>query len=242
MRKLALITGGTKGIGKAVAYRLAKEGYDLILTYSSDTNTAKQCAAEIAATFDNSVIIEKADVTNLDSITTVIDLITETKRKLDAVILNAGLTYRAGFEEMQPDEWRRVFEANIHYPTFLTQRLVNHIQPDASIVFTGSLMGIFPHSVSLAYGVTKSAAHALVANLVKFLIPYNIRVNGIAPGFVDTEWQKTKPAEIRKSIESKVAAGRFCTPEELTDAYMLMIDNKYMNGEILVIDGGYSYK
>lgn len=242
MKKLALITGGTKGIGKAVAYRLAKEGYDLILTYSSDFNAAKQCAAEIAATFDNSVIVEKADVTDLSSISAITGLIQETKRKLDTVILNAGITYRASFEEMEPDEWRRVFEANIHYPTFLIQKLVNYIQPEASIVFTGSLMGIYPHSVSLAYGVTKSASHALVANLVKFLIPYNIRVNGIAPGFVDTEWQKTKPAEIRKSIESKVAAGRFCTPEELTDAYMLMIDNKYMNGEILVIDGGYSYR
>ncbi|MGL5317704.1 MAG: SDR family NAD(P)-dependent oxidoreductase [Bacteroidales bacterium] len=242
MNKLALITGGTKGIGKAVAYRLAKEGYDLLLTYSSDQLAAEACAKEITSIYQAKTVVVKADVTSLDSIATIVAQICETNRKLDAVVLNAGLTYRASFEEMEPDEWRRVFEANVHYPTFLTQKLVDHIQPGASIVFTGSLMGIFPHSVSLAYGVTKSAAHALVVNLVKFLAPYNIRVNGVAPGFVDTEWQKTKPAEIRKSIESKVAAGRFCTPEELTDAYMLMIDNKYMNGEVLVIDGGYSYK
>ncbi|MGL5787364.1 MAG: SDR family NAD(P)-dependent oxidoreductase [Bacteroidales bacterium] len=242
MEKFALITGGTKGIGKAVAIRLAKEGYDLILTYSSDTTVAKECAAEIAAAFNNCVIVEKADATDLTSIPELVKVVHNSGRKLDALVLNAGLTYRSGFEEMDPEEWKRVFDANIHYPTFLIQQLIEYIRPQGAVVFTGSLMGIFPHSVSLAYGVTKAAEHALVKNLVKFLTPYKVRVNGVAPGFVDTEWQKTKPAEIRKSIESKVAEGRFCTPEELTDAYMLLIQNKYMNGEILVADGGYSYK
>jgi 3-oxoacyl-[acyl-carrier protein] reductase len=81
-----------------------------------------------------------------------------------------------------------------------------------------------------------------VKNLVKFFAVKSIRVNGVAPGFVDTEWQKNKPAEIRNSINSKLAAGRFCSPEELTDVFMLLINNGYMNGEIVVCDGGYSYK
>ena len=103
-------------------------------------------------------------------------------------------------------------------------------------------MGIQPHSVSLAYGVTKSAVHALVKNMVKFLTPYELRVNAVAPGFVDTEWQKAKPAEIRKSIENKVSLGRFCDPEELAEVYKMLIENSYFNGEVVVVDGGYSYK
>jgi 3-oxoacyl-[acyl-carrier protein] reductase len=103
-------------------------------------------------------------------------------------------------------------------------------------------MGIYPHSVSLAYGVTKSAVHALVKNLVKFLAPYGIRVNGVAPGFVDTEWQKEKPLEIRRSIEGKVSLGRFCEPEEIAEVYKMVIGNSYLTGEIIVVDGGYSYK
>ena len=110
------------------------------------------------------------------------------------------------------------------------------------LVFTGSLMGIQPHSVSLAYGVTKSAVHALVKNMVKFLVPYELRVNAVAPGFVDTEWQKTKPAEIRRNIENKVSLGRFCDPEELAEVYKMLIENSYFNGEVVVVDGGYSYK
>jgi 3-oxoacyl-[acyl-carrier protein] reductase len=111
-----------------------------------------------------------------------------------------------------------------------------------SVTFTGSLMGIEPHSVSLAYGVSKSAVHALVKNLVKFLLPYDIRVNAVAPGFVDTDWQKTKPVEIRKSIESKIAVGRFCAPEEIAEVFLMLIENHYFNGEIVVVDGGYLYK
>ena len=67
-------------------------------------------------------------------------------------------------------------------------------------------------------------------------------VNAVAPGFVDTEWQKTKPAEIRRNIENKVSLGRFCDPEELAEVYRMLVENSYLNGEVIVVDGGYSYK
>ena len=162
--------------------------------------------------------------------------------RLDAVIFNAGLTCRDSFEDLDIVEWERVFFANVHFPVFLLQRIVGLINKGGSIVFTGSLMGIQPHSVSLVYGVTKSAVHALVKNMVKFLVPYELRVNAVAPGFVDTEWQKTKPAEIRHNIENKVSLGRFCDPEELAEVYRMLVENSYFNGEVIVVDGGYSYK
>jgi len=84
--------------------------------------------------------------------------------------------------------------------------------------------------------------HALVQNLVKFMAPYKIRVNAIAPGFVDTDWQKTKPAEIRRNIENKIALERFCDPDELAEIYKLIVENNYLNGEIITVSGGYSYK
>ena len=152
------------------------------------------------------------------------------------------MTCRDPFEHIQPADWLRVFQANVHFPVFLLQRIVDLLNAKGSVVFTGSLMGIEPHSVSLAYGVTKSAVHALVKNLVKFMAPYGLRVNAVAPGFVDTEWQKTKPKEIRQNIERKVALGRFCDPDELAEVYKMLIENSYFNGEIVVVDGGYAYK
>ena len=129
----------------------------------------------------------------------------------------------------------------MHFPVFLLQRIVERIR-GGSVVFTGSLMGIEPHATSLAYGVTKAAVHALAKNLVKFLTPYGIRVNAVAPGFVDSEWQKDKPAEIRRNIEQKLALGRFCRPEEVADIYKMLIENPCFDGEIVVAGGGYAYK
>ncbi|MDR1161295.1 MAG: SDR family oxidoreductase [Tannerellaceae bacterium] len=242
MKKQALITGGTKGIGKAVALSLGEAGYDLILTYASDEEAAHHTCEEISRLTQAGILLLKADITRQATVEDVCAFLAENKVALDAIVFNAGLTCRDSFEEIQQEDWERVFFGNVHFPVFLLQRALPFINKGGSIVFTGSAMGIYPHSVSLAYGVTKSAIHSLVKNLVKFLAPYEIRVNGIAPGFVDTEWQKTKPSDIRRNIEKKVALNRFCKPEELAEVYKMVIGNSYLNGEVIVVDGGYSYK
>ena len=242
MEKYAFITGGTKGIGKAVAECLAKAGYQLILTFASDVQRADEVRRKLARQYGISVQVLQADSSDMNSIETIAAYLENKKIRLEALVLNAGLTCRDTFEKMQFADWQRVFTANVHFPVFLLQRIVGYINKGGSVVFTGSLMAIEPHSVSLAYGVTKSAVHSLIKNLVKFLVPYEVRVNGVAPGFVDTEWQKNKPAEIRQNIERKVSLGRFCEPEEVAEVYRMLIENKYFNGEIVVVDGGYSYK
>ena len=192
--------------------------------------------------FDIQVSIQRADISDRNTIGVIDSFLEENRLRLDGLVFNAGMTCRDPFEELSFEDWDRVFFANVHFPVFLLQKIVGRINKGGSIVFTGSLMGIQPHSVSLAYGVTKSAVHALVKNMVKFLVPYELRVNAVAPGFVDTEWQKTKPAEIRRNIENKVSLGRFCDPDELAEVYKMLIENSYFNGEVVVVDGGYSYK
>ncbi|MDR2915422.1 MAG: SDR family oxidoreductase [Tannerella sp.] len=242
MSKYALITGGTKGIGYSVAKCLGKMGYDLLLTYGTDTITAQKTCAELRHECKVDVTALQADSSDKKAIDIIFHHITSRDIKLDVIVFNAGLTCRDNFEEMKYEDWERVFFANVHYPTFLLQRLIGNINNGGSILFTGSLMGILPHAMSLSYGVTKAAIHALVKNLVKFMAPYQIRVNAVAPGFVNTEWQKNKPAEIRKNIENKIALGRFCDPDELAGVYKLLVENSYINGEIIIADGGYSYK
>ncbi|MGE5356578.1 MAG: SDR family NAD(P)-dependent oxidoreductase [Deltaproteobacteria bacterium] len=240
MRKLALITGGTDGIGKAVAFRLAKEGFDLLIT----TNVIRENepVLEIINLYQSEVHLIKSDILDINSAQNIVTFLEANKKTPDVLVLNAALTYRADFVDINIDEWKKIFDANVHYPVFLIKSLLKFLNKGSNIVFTGSLMAIHPHSVSLAYGVTKAAVHALVKNLVKFLAPHEIRINGVAPGFVDTEWQKSKPTEIRNNIENKLASKRFCTPDEITDAYWFLISNNYVNGEILVIDGAYSYR
>lgn len=242
MDKWVLITGGTKGIGRAVANCLAKAGYQLILTYASDTKAAEATCTTLRQAHGVRIELLRADITDPRAVDEINAFLRGAERRLDALVLNAGITCRDPFEQIQPADWLRVFQANVHFPVFLLQRIVDLLNEKGSVVFTGSLMGIEPHSVSLAYGVTKSAVHALVKNLVKFMAPYGLRVNAVAPGFVDTEWQKTKPKEIRQNIERKVALGRFCDPDELAEVYKMLIENSYFNGEIVVVDGGYAYK
>lgn len=245
MSKTVFITGGTKGIGFSIAELMAKSGYDLIMTFATDAIQADVVLTYLNNTYPKiSVDIIKADISKSKSVEEICDFFRKKNITLHSIIFNAGLTCRTPFEQFSNNEWEDVFFANVHFPVFLLQKLINEnkIENGGNILFTGSLMGEYPHSVSLAYGVTKSAIHSLVKNLVKFLQPYNIRVNAIAPGFVDTEWQKTKPAEIRKSIESKIALGRFCNPDELSQVYKMIMENTYFNGEIVTLSGGYSYK
>lgn len=242
-RRTALITGGTKGIGLAIAEVLLSNNFNVVLTFAHDKAAAELTQSKLSAQFpDAKVQTLLADASDLDSIETVATFVEDQALQLDALVLNAGITDRSNFEDLNIESWLNVFNVNVHFPTFLIQRLLGSFSPKASVTFTGSAMGIYPHSMSLAYGVTKASVHALVKNLVKFLAPHNIRVNAIAPGFVDTEWQKTKPQVIKDRINAKVGLNRFAEPSEIADSYLFAINNAYLNGEVLVVDGGYSFK
>lgn len=243
MNKFAVITGGTKGLGRAVAERLLAEGFDVLLTFGADHERARQTEAELRTAYEESEIaVVQADATSTTSIDVIDGYLEAHDRGLDVLILNAGLTARGSLEELDLETWDRVFRANVDIPVFTIQRLMGRFAPGASIVFTGSLMGFQPHSMSLAYGVSKSAVSALVKNLVKFLAPRGIRVNAVAPGFIDTEWQLAKPSHVRDNINSKISLGRFATPDEVTDPYIMLVNNPYITGESIIIDGGYSYR
>jgi len=184
----------------------------------------------------------KCDLSNTDNILFLLSEVKLITESVDVLILNAGKTVRKGLVDMTIEEWESVMAVNITTPLFLIQKFLPLLGRGSNIIFTGSSMAVFPHSVSLSYGISKSAVHAMVKNLVKFLVPFDIRINCVAPGFVDTEWQKDKSPEVRESIMEKISLKHFAKPEEVASVYMFIIDNQYMNGEIITIDGGYSYK
>lgn len=161
---------------------------------------------------------------------------------MDVLVCNAGMTLRKGITNFSDKEWERVMQVNVNAPVFLIRDLFNHISRNARIVFIGSEMGIYPHGTSLAYGVTKSAVHSLAKNLVKFFEGSGTTVNVIAPGFVETEWQKDKPEDIKNNICKKTALGRFATVEEIADAVRFVVNNPFVNGSIIEVNGGYNYK
>lgn len=240
--KYALITGGTKGIGKAISKALLDNGYHVILNYASDDRAADSVFEEFQNLYPGRVYLIKEDLSKINRIDVFCEQVSSLTNKLDVLILNAGKTDRTMFPDVEYEAMLSVFHTNLFVPFFLIQGLINLMPQGSSIISIGSAMGEHPHSVSVAYGVSKSAAHAMTKNLVKFLSPSGIRINTIAPGFVITDWHHSKSDSLKKNIESKIALHRFCEPEEIADLAMLLISNAYMNGAIIKLDGGYNFE
>ncbi len=238
--KNAIVTGATRGIGLATAEMLLKEGYFVTVTYAYDEPSVEPCKARLSAVSDSFEILW-ADQTNKQEMR---DFALKMKEKghIDCIVCNAGMTLRKGLREIQEEDWERVMQMNVNSNVYLIRDLFDVIPNGSRIVFTGSLMGILPHSVSLSYGVTKAAVMALAKNLVKCFEGTGTTVNAIAPGFVETEWQKNKPEEIRNNIYNKTAIKRFAAPEEIADAVRFCINNAFVNGSIIEVSGGYCFK
>lgn len=239
MMNIVLVTGGTKGIGKAIVLKYLHQGCYAIITYSSDDETAELFQRELDVNYKDKYEIIKADLSKIEEVKIMCNIIRCKYRKIDYLILNAGATNRNSFSDMTIDEWNYVINVNLTMPFFIVQSLVDCIIKGGSILFIGAVMGIYPHAISIPYAVSKAGVHMLSRQLVKHLAPYKITVNTIAPGFVDTPWQKSKPLEQRIRIENKIALKRFALPEEIAQLCWDISQNAYINGSLLEIDGGY---
>ena len=200
MMNIVLVTGGTKGIGKAIVLKYLHQGCYAIITYSSDDETAELFQRELDVNYKDKYEIIKADLSKIEEVKIMCNIIRCKYRKIDYLILNAGATNRNSFSDMTIDEWNYVINVNLTMPFFIVQSLVDCIIKGGSILFIGAVMGIYPHAISIPYAVSKAGVHMLSRQLVKHLAPYKITVNTIAPGFVDTPWQKSKPLEQRIRI------------------------------------------
>lgn len=224
--KYALVTGSTNGIGKAIGDKLEEHGYTV---FRNGRKTNSQYRTYIPA-----------DLSTLEGVNTLADHLLKRVDKLDVLVLNVGTTCRKPLPEITPNDWNLVMDANVNMPFFLIQRLSGLLAENGSILFISSAMSIWPHAVSLPYGVSKAAVNMLARGLVKEFAGRKIRVNAVCPGFIDTQWQLAKPAWLKEKIEKKTALNRFGTPEEVSDMCISLITNTYINGAIVSIDGGYN--
>lgn len=239
--KKALITGSSSGIGRAIAEKFLSEGLFVFINHLPGEDTS-ELEKQWGVQYPGQTTFCPADLSGFTGLDTLCGMVTAQTNSLDILILNAGATDRGRLEDLTPETWSRILNINLTIPLFMVQRLQSILSEQGRILFTGSTMGILPHSMSLAYGVSKAAVHALTQNLPKFFENRSVTVNAVAPGFVDTPWQLDKPAEIRQNIENKVALHRFARPEEIAELYWHITQNGYINGSVLPIDGGYCYR
>ena len=230
--KTAIVTGGTSGIGLGVARMLLAKGYRVYATYVGPDFEDKT---------ENFNPI-KVDQSNRKELYAFINRVKQECRNIDCIVCNAGLSIRKSFTETTDKDWDIMMEVAVNSHYILVRELYSLIPAGSRIIFTGSQMGLMPHAMVLSYGVTKAAVHALAKNLVKEFEGTGTTVNAIVPGFVETPWQKEKPEEIKQNIYRKTAIHRFATVDEVVDAYRFCIDNSFVNGSLIEVNGGYSYK
>ena len=236
--KTAIVTGGSKGIGLGIVRMLVGRGYKVFVTYGHDDSAAQAAAAELG---DKAEFV-KADLADRTQTYAFVNHVRQAAAGIDCIVCNAGTTIRKSFTETTDSDWDTMMEVGLTAHLILLRELYNVILPDGRVLFTGSAMGLYPHATVLGYGVVKAAVHAMVKNLVKVFEDKNVTVNAIAPGFVETEWQKEKPQQIRDNICSKTALHRFASIDEIVSAFAFCLDNSYVNGSIIEVTGGYSYK
>ena len=230
--KTAIVTGGTSGIGLGVARMLIGKGYRVYATYVGPDFEEK---------IENFEAV-KVDQSDRKLLYAFIERIKGECDSVDCIICNAGLSIRKSFTETTDKDWDTMMEVAVNSHYILIRELYGLIPEGSRIVFTGSQMGLMPHAMVLAYGVTKSAVHALAKNLVKEFEGTGTTVNAVVPGFVETPWQKEKPEEIKQNIYRKTAIHRLASVDEVVDAYRFCIEKPFVNGSLIEVNGGYSYK
>lgn len=230
--KTAIVTGGTSGIGLGVARMLAKNGYYVYATYAH--NAPEESISNVEAI--------KVDQSDREQTYRFITYVKEKCGHVDCIVCNAGTTIRKPFAESTDSDWDSMMEVAVNSHYIIIRELYGLIPHGSRILFTGSQMATTPHATVLSYGVTKAAVHAMAKNLVKEFEGTGTTVNTIAPGFVETPWHRNKPAEIRESICNKTAVHRFATVDEVVAAFKFCIDNPFVNGSTIEVNGGYSYK
>ncbi len=230
--KKAIVTGGTSGIGLGVAKMLINKGYYVYATYVGE---------DFPQQIENFEAI-KINQADRKSVYGFIDYIKSKNEHINCIVCNAGMSIRKSFTETTDEDWDSQMEVAVNSHYIIIRELYSLVPNGSRIIFTGSQMAVHPHATVLSYGVTKSAVCALAKNLVKEFDGTGTTVNAVIPGFVETPWQKNKPEEIKQNIYKKTAIHRFATIDEVVDAYRFCIDNSFVNGSMIEVNGGYCYK
>ncbi len=240
--KYAIVTGSTKGIGRAIAIALLQNGYHVIMNYATD-DIAYQTFLEENQKYKNKIDCIKLNLNTYENAMEFCKKVLQITQKIDVFILNCGVTEKSEFGKIDKSAWENAMNINLNCPFYLIQGLNSCLRNSSAgrIILISSIMGKYPHSTSLVYNVSKAAVISLCKSLVKYFCENQITVNCICPGFIDTPYHKDRPIESYNRICKKIALHRFGTAEEVASICMEIIKNQYINGASIDIHGGYDY-
>ncbi|MEK6975920.1 MAG: SDR family oxidoreductase [Candidatus Thermoplasmatota archaeon] len=236
--RAALVTGASKGIGAAVAKRLAHDGFDIAVHYNTDAAGAKRTAAAIVKAGRRAVVV-KGDLADPDGPKQVAEAVSEAFPRLHAIVHNAGFYDRRAFADLDEAAWRATLAVDLEAPAHLTRRLLPRLADGASLVFVSSIAAARGSTHGSAYTAAKAGLVGLTRTLARELAP-RTRVNAVAPGFIDTAILAGDSPTKRKARAAEVPLGRVGSPEDVAGVVSFLCgpDSAYVTGTVLHVNGG----
>ena len=239
--KTVILTGGTKGLGKAIAKVFALHNYNLVLTYLHDDASALQTKKELEQ-FNSEVMIVKSDVSSEQEVIKLLDSVKSRFESIDVLINNAGIAIDTTLDDKTVDNFKKILDTNLIGP-FLTSKYIGQFmfnQGYGKIINISSTNAIDTYyKESLDYDASKAGLNSLTLNFADIYAPV-INVNAIACGWINTEMNKDMDQEFKDKEESKILLNRFAEPEEIANVvyFLTTKEASYINGSIIRVDGG----
>lgn len=242
-RKLALITGGSRGIGRAVCVALAKKGMDIAFTYSRGAEAAGETIALCRECAEDLIVkAYQADVTDSDACTELVKTVMADFGRIDVLVNNAGVTRDGLIMRMSNEDFDTVMNTNAR-GAFYMMREVSRImlkKRSGSIVNISSIVGVKGNAGQVNYAASKAAVIGMTKSLARELAGRKINVNAVAPGFIRTDMTMSMDEKIRESIAAGIPFGEMGAPEDVANAVVFLAgdESRYITGQVLCVDGG----
>ena len=238
--KVALITGGTRGIGKAIAKKFAENGYNLVINYVSENTNLEKLKNDINS--KNEILFVRANVGDFESSEELVKQAVEKFGKIDVLVNNAGITRDNLIMRMKEEDFDNVINTNLKGTFNVTKNVVPYMMKKRSgkIVNVSSVVGVSGNAGQCNYAASKAGIIGFTKSIAKELASRNILANCVAPGFIDTDMTEVLSDSVKENINNQIPLKRMGTAEEIAKAVYFLAgeDNTYITGQVLSIDGG----
>lgn len=238
--KTVIVTGGAKGIGRAISCEFANSGYNVLINYKTSEKQAQNLKEELTKQGKN-VEIYKADLCNKEEVENMIQYAIEKYQTIDVLINNAGISQIKPFAEIEENDWDNMINTNLKTVYLTTKAVINHMirNQNGSIINISSIWGITGGSCEVHYSAAKAGIIGMTKALAKEMALSNIKVNAIAPGIIDTDMNSELSQEDIEELSKEIPLKRVGTPQEIAKTAKWLAETEYITGQVIRIDGGW---